>query len=216
MVQEWSAISGVGRCMRQRQVHWGIGRSVLPCCLACSGVAGAEFEHPLPLALPNPPAHAQTMFSEGVVQPGFPNLILRPGEEYRNQVGFWDSKREGLPAAAASARLPLRQLVAMCLASPNLAFHVSSPVHLGNLAGRLALLPGGPLLHGWTGACKQRGCEARAALAVVTSWWQRHTGCRFTTFHSSNPPSRPTSNSPVIRHCCSPQKPYLSCHSCLP
>ena len=32
------------------------------------------------------------MFGEGVVQQGFPDVILRPGEEYRNQVG-------GMPVA---------------------------------------------------------------------------------------------------------------------
>lgn len=29
------------------------------------------------------------MFGEGVVQQGFPDVILRPGEEYRNQVRLW-------------------------------------------------------------------------------------------------------------------------------
>lgn len=30
----------------------------------------------------------QTMFSESVLQPSFPDIILRPGEEYQNQVRF--------------------------------------------------------------------------------------------------------------------------------
>lgn len=54
-----------------------------------------------------------TMFSEGVVQPGFPDLILRPGEEYRNQV-VWRFFQEapsaagGLePATSAAARRAL-------------------------------------------------------------------------------------------------------------
>lgn len=71
-------------------------------------------EHPLPPSLPSLPAHAKTMFSEGVVQPGFPNLILRPGEEFHNQVGLnptleadwsvcdWYGCTAGLPDAAPS------------------------------------------------------------------------------------------------------------------
>lgn len=56
------------------------------------GVGGKTCQHclarlpPFNPSLPRLPGF-QTMFSEGVVQPGFPDLILRPGEEYRNQVG---------------------------------------------------------------------------------------------------------------------------------
>ncbi|PRW57248.1 galactose mutarotase [Chlorella sorokiniana] len=65
-----------------------------------------------------------TMFSEGVVQPGFPDLILQPGEEYQNQV-VWRFFQQAPSAAggveratSGAARRSLLWHTARCSAEP--------------------------------------------------------------------------------------------------